>query len=75
MARVSLASELATRSQLKGTLLFLASICLGSCSMSGAPSFDLFGAFFPLSRRFFPRLIATHYQARQFQLAFLATRT
>jgi len=47
MARVSLTSELATRSQLKGTLLFLASICLGSCSTSGAPSFDLFGAFFP----------------------------
>jgi hypothetical protein len=47
MPRVSLTSELATRSQLKGTLLFLASICLGSCSTSGAPSFDLFGAFFP----------------------------
>jgi hypothetical protein len=28
-------------------LLYLASICLGGCSASGAPSFDLFGAFFP----------------------------
>ena len=28
-------------------LLCLASVCLGGCSASGAPSFDLFGAFFP----------------------------
>jgi hypothetical protein len=47
MARVSLASQLATRSQLRGSLLFPAFICLGGCSTSGAPSFDLFGAFFP----------------------------
>jgi YtcA family len=36
-----------SRSQLKGSLLFPAFICLGGCSTSGAPSFDLFGAFFP----------------------------
>jgi hypothetical protein len=47
MARRSLASELATRSQLRGTLLFLAFTCFGGCSPDGAPSFDLFGAFFP----------------------------
>jgi hypothetical protein len=47
MARVSLTSGLTARSHLKGALLFLASICLGGCSASGAPSFDLFGAFFP----------------------------
>ena len=28
-------------------LLCLVCICLGGCSASGAPSFDLFGAFFP----------------------------
>jgi YtcA family len=47
MARRSLASELATRSQLRGTFLFLAFTCFGGCSADGAPSFDLFGAFFP----------------------------
>ena len=25
----------------------MASVCLGGCSATGAPSFDLFGAFFP----------------------------
>ena len=25
----------------------MAGVCLGGCSASGAPSFDLFGAFFP----------------------------
>jgi YtcA family len=28
-------------------LLCLTSVCLGGCSAGGAPSFDLFGAFFP----------------------------
>jgi YtcA family len=28
-------------------LIFLLPICLGGCSAAGAPSFDLFGAFFP----------------------------
>jgi hypothetical protein len=28
-------------------LLFFAATCLGGCSGAGAPSFDLFGAFFP----------------------------
>jgi hypothetical protein len=32
---------------LRRALLCLASVCLGGCSASGAPSFDLFGAFFP----------------------------
>ena len=38
-----------TRSQTRPAsgLLCLASVCLGGCSLSGAPSFDLFGAFFP----------------------------
>ncbi len=27
--------------------LLLAASCLGGCSAAGAPSFDLFGAFFP----------------------------
>jgi YtcA family len=31
----------------RSALLCLASVCLGGCSASGAPSFDLFGAFFP----------------------------
>jgi YtcA family len=43
MTRVSLAS---VRERSRITLLCLASI-LGGCSTSGAPSFDLFGAFFP----------------------------
>ena len=44
-----LASEMTTRSRTwsKSALLCLVSVCLGSCSASGAPSFDLFGAFFP----------------------------
>jgi hypothetical protein len=29
------------------TVSFLASICAGGCSIGGAPSFELFGAFFP----------------------------
>jgi hypothetical protein len=33
----------------RSALLCLASVCLGGCSASGAPSFDLFGAFFPAS--------------------------
>jgi hypothetical protein len=28
-------------------LVFLMPVCLGGCSAAGAPSFDLFGAFFP----------------------------
>jgi hypothetical protein len=28
-------------------LLSLACVCLGGCSANGAPSFELFGAFFP----------------------------
>ena len=49
MTRISLASENATRSRTLsgGALLCLASVCLSGCSTSGAPSFDLFGAFFP----------------------------
>lgn len=31
---------------LRSVILFVAS-CLAGCSTSGAPSFDLFGAFFP----------------------------
>jgi hypothetical protein len=44
-----LASKMTTRSRTRSGigLLYLASICLGGCSASGAPSFDLFGAFFP----------------------------
>jgi hypothetical protein len=38
-----------TRSSLgsASAFVFLASSSLGGCSASGAPSFDLFGAFFP----------------------------
>jgi hypothetical protein len=39
-----------TRSSLMGSggvRIFLASFCLSGCSAGGAPSFDLFGAFFP----------------------------
>ena len=39
-----------TRSSLMGSGgvdIFLVSFCLSGCSASGAPSFDLFGAFFP----------------------------
>jgi hypothetical protein len=39
-----------TRSSLigsTGVFIFLVSFCLSGCSTSGAPSFDLFGAFFP----------------------------
>jgi YtcA family len=39
-----------TRSSLMGSGgvgIFLASFCLSGCSAGGAPSFDLFGAFFP----------------------------
>ena len=31
----------------RSALLAVATVCLGGCSPSGAPSFDLFGAFFP----------------------------
>jgi hypothetical protein len=31
----------------RSVLLCLASVCVGGCSANGAPSFDLFGAFFP----------------------------
>jgi|SRR6516164_8633552 len=30
-----------------GVFIFLMSFCLSGCSAGGAPSFDLFGAFFP----------------------------
>jgi hypothetical protein len=48
MTRVSLASEMRARLRTPSrvALLYLASI-LGGCSATGAPSFDLFGAFFP----------------------------
>jgi len=39
-----------TRSSLMGSAIvgiFLVSFCLSGCSAGGAPSFDLFGAFFP----------------------------
>jgi hypothetical protein len=39
-----------TRSSLMGSGgvgIFLVSFCLSGCSAGGAPSFDLFGAFFP----------------------------
>lgn len=46
---VSLSSATTKRSRawLGGALLGQASICLGGCSASSAPSFSLFGAFFP----------------------------
>ena len=48
MTRVSLAFEMTAR---LGTWSRIALLCLASilagCSASGAPSFDLFGAFFP----------------------------
>ena len=47
MVREFLAAELATCSRLRGTALFPAVLCLGGCSVTGAPSFELFGAFFP----------------------------
>jgi hypothetical protein len=49
VTHVRLASEMTTRSRAlsESALLCLASVCLGGCSASGAPSFDLFGAFFP----------------------------
>ena len=31
----------------RSALLYLATVCLSGCSTGGAPSFDLFGAFFP----------------------------
>jgi hypothetical protein len=37
----------AKSSSLARTLIVLASFSLGGCSTGGAPSFDLFGAFFP----------------------------
>jgi hypothetical protein len=37
----------ATSSRLTSGLIFLVSYSLGGCSAGGAPSFDLFGAFFP----------------------------
>ena len=36
-----------SRARSGSALLCLASVCLAGCSASGAPSFDLFGAFFP----------------------------
>jgi YtcA family len=36
-----------TSSRLAGSVIFLLSYSLGGCSMGSAPSFDLFGAFFP----------------------------
>jgi YtcA family len=36
-----------SRTRPASALLCLACVCLGGCSASGAPSFDLFGAFFP----------------------------
>jgi hypothetical protein len=49
MTRVSLAFERTTRSRTRSgsAVLGLAFVCLSGCSASGAPSFDLFGAFFP----------------------------
>jgi hypothetical protein len=37
----------ATSPRLASSLIFLVSYSLGGCSAGGAPSFDLFGAFFP----------------------------
>jgi hypothetical protein len=37
----------AASSSLARILIVLASFSLGACSAGGAPSFDLFGAFFP----------------------------
>ena len=37
----------ATSSRLASILFFLVSYSLGGCATGGAPSFDLFGAFFP----------------------------
>ncbi len=50
MTRASLASEMTTRSRtpLRIALLCPAFVCLCGCSASAAPSFDLFGAFFPV---------------------------
>ena len=47
MAHVASISEMTARKRSTGVPLFLLSICLSGCSGSGAPSFDLFGAFFP----------------------------
>jgi YtcA family len=46
---ISSGSEMATRlrTRARNAVLCLASVCLAGCSVSGAPSFDLFGAFFP----------------------------
>jgi hypothetical protein len=38
---------MAQPSPLTRTLLFLASVSLSECSVAGASSFELFGAFFP----------------------------
>ncbi|HTV29603.1 MAG TPA: YtcA family lipoprotein [Xanthobacteraceae bacterium] len=48
MRPASLASRMKRRSRTRSrnVLVCLASICLAGCA-SGAPSFDLFGAFFP----------------------------
>jgi YtcA family len=43
----SLTSEMATRLRLRAAALCLVPVCLDGGSASGAPSFDLFGAFFP----------------------------
>jgi hypothetical protein len=40
-------SEMSKCWRLRSALLSLASVCLAGCSTEGAPSFDLFGAFFP----------------------------
>ena len=42
-------SGMTTRSRMRSrsALLYLATVCLSGCSTGGAPSFDLFGAFFP----------------------------
>jgi hypothetical protein len=47
MARASLALEVAILSRPLAVALCLTTTCLGGCAKSGAPSFDLFGAFFP----------------------------
>jgi YtcA family len=49
MARVFRGSNMAARLPIGAAagLVFLMLICLGGCSAAGAPSFDLFGAFFP----------------------------
>jgi hypothetical protein len=49
MMRVSRVSNMAARLLIGAAvrLVFLMPIGLGGCSAAGAPSFDLFGAFFP----------------------------